>query len=120
MITCNTCKQTKPVIDYRRYYTKHCRSYMKICRPCHNAKILANKIRRESSIDSKQCPKCHVVKPLLDFPPKKHKPGQRYSYCRPCNNKPYPPDKNKHNTVVDQENNFSEAFVQLAQSRSWS
>ena len=68
----------------------------------------------------KTCKKCGVIKPLTQYSHRPYTVDQYLSYCKACYNFRQKIDRKKHNTVIDFENQMSDALIRLSQSQKWS
>lgn len=85
---CPKCKIEKESSEY--YKSSHTKSGLYVyCKECSNQ---MNRARRQFHKehgptifrDSKECMKCHNVKPISQFGNRRDFPDGRMSYCKPC------------------------------------
>ena len=85
---CPRCKETKPYADYHK--SKHTKrgiqSYCRACMNTENERQRQIRIKNGPTIkrDSKECQRCHNIKPISQFSARNDGPDGHSSYCKPC------------------------------------
>lgn len=85
---CPSCKETKAYSEY--YLSRRMKNGIQVyCKVCCNVKDKAKRESRKTNgptvkRDSKECQKCHNIKPIGQFPIKRDGADGHLSYCKPC------------------------------------